>query len=335
MLIQAVTASIDSIISSFDPYGTCYLPLARKFLALAVTFTVLEAIYHFWLGKIDVQGLISKGIGLGLVLVIPLTLVTNENWKTTSSTVLNFFQVEMITPLVAASPGGIGGTTEGLVTGVMQKIEDGIWSEGKVNGVAPQESAWEKTLNFLSNPINNIASSIFMSLTELFFRLILVVVSVVVGLSLLMALYFPLAALKAGVVFGPLLIVGCVNDRTSSVTSSWIKFMIGSGVAMPVGVLMGLVTATAINGFYDGLATFNANSTNPWTEQIIAQSSTFFGGVIAICFGALLMHKAQSIADGMTGGGGGGGSNVAGMIVNKVTNMVKPSPPGASAVVKK
>ena len=332
MAFADVADLLQPIVNAASTYGDALVPLGRTLLAVAITLSAVPAVYDFWTGG-GITEAIAKMVRAVLLLIIPLTLLTGSNWLTTTGALAGFFQKEVTAPLIARSPSAGGVASTDLVKGLINKVATGIWADGKPGGVAAPQSTWQKTLQFMRDPINNVAGAIFTGLTDILLRAILTLVGMVLMTAMLFALYGPILALQYGIVFGPILIVWIVFPPFADLARNWLKFMITHGLSLALGVLLSLIVSTSIGGFIDGLATLTADPSTDWMTALLAQIGAFGAAASVMMFISIQLFKVESVAGGMIGAIAESGGNIGAVIINKVTNMVKPA--SAAGAVKK
>lgn len=295
-----------------------YVPMGRKFLALAVTITAIFAVYEWLTG--NMHGAITRIVRALLVLSIPLTLFFGDNYATTMNTVRNFFASEMTQPLVGSDSGGsvetLRNTINTLTTSMFPEMREAAAKPaagegGVVNAV---KSAWAD----ITSPIDALFR-LNLTLSQLLYRLLLMIAAGFVSLMLILALYGPIFALQIGIIFGPLLIAWLPSPQFSHLARSWFQFILTQGFTLVVAVASATIAADVISEFatqMNGLAAGGVDSSG-FIEAAKVQAGGLVASLMALIFVGLLLWKSDNIASALIGGGHAGSGGIAAGLISR------------------
>lgn len=289
-----------------------FVPMGRTFLALAVTITAMFAVYEWWTG--NHHGSIARVTRALLVLSIPVTLLYGDNYSTTMDTVRNFFASEMTQPLMGG--GGQGGgpevlrnTINTLTTSMFPEMQAAApAADGSGGVVAAVKSVWAN----ITSPIDALFR-LNVTVRQMIYNVLLMVVAGFVSLALIFALYGPLFALQIGIIIGPLLIAWLPSPQFSHLAKSWFQFILTQGFTLVIAVAMAVIGSAAIDVFatqMHGLAAGGVDSSG-FIEAAIVQAGGFVASLAVLVFVGLMLFKADNIASAIIGGGHAGGSGIA------------------------
>lgn len=304
------------LLQASQTYGDALVPLGRKLLSLALVLTLLNAAYMWWAGA--VSGAMASALRGLLIFSIPFFLLNGNNWTAATGSLANFFQVEVTQPLLAKGGGAGAGGGADLVKGMISKIGNSIWPEEKNS--AGEKSGWDKTKEFLSNPVNSLGSSLFSSLTDFLLRVLLTVVGMGLIVAMLLALYSPLLMLQIGIILGPILICWLPFQPLADLSRQWFKFMVTSGMSLVVGVLLVLIVSTSIDSFVLSMQGVGNDPDLPLVLELAAKIGGFLSAAGVMIFIAVMLFKADEIASALVGGATAGG-NVGSAIINKIQKV--------------
>lgn len=197
-----------------------FVPWGRKFLALAVVITAMFAVYEWLTG--NMHGAVARIVRALLVLSVPLTLLFGDNYATTMNTVRNFFASELTQPIVGNASGGSAETVRNainvLTTSMFPEMQDANKPAAGEDGsgvVAAAKSAWAN----ITSPVDALFR-LNVTLSQLLYRALLMIVAVFVSFMFILALYGPIFALQIGIILGPLLIAWLPSPQFSHLARS-------------------------------------------------------------------------------------------------------------------
>lgn len=166
------------------------------------------AVYEWWMG--GVQGGMPKLVRMLIIVSIPATLLFGDNYVKTMDTVRNFFAVGMTAPIIGGAGAGDGSevlrnTINTLTTSMFPRMRESAPPAAAAAGgggiVGWAKEAWAG----VSGPVDALFR-LNVTVRQMLYDGILMVVAGFVSLALVFALYGPLLALQIGIIFGPLLI---------------------------------------------------------------------------------------------------------------------------------
>lgn len=321
MALGDISAIIDPAIEAASGMVGAFVPIGRVMLALAVTLAAMFAIYDWWTGA--ASGALARVVRAGLILTIPLTLLTGDNWSQTMQTTSKFFTSDLAAPLLGTTGGGEAGDA---IKGAINKIETSMFPNTRKKETE-EENAFEKAWKFISGQ-ESIGGALFSALTEALFEVLLFLIASVLVIALVAALYGPLLALWIGAAFGPLLLAWMPFQPLSHLARNWFQFMLTQGFAVVVGVALAVIGAAAVEGYTNQMVTMANDPNLPWYIELTAKLGGFMASSAVILFVAWMLFKADDLAAAMIGGGGAGSSGVGAVIINKLSPKPKPDKPG-------
>lgn len=321
MALGDIAGIIDPAIEAAAGMVDAFVPIGRVLLALAVTLAVLFAVYEWWMG--GVGGALARLVRAGLVLTIPLALLSGDHWAGTMKTTSDFFTSDLAAPLLKSSGGGQAGDA---IKGAISKIETSMFPNTRKKD-AETENAFEKAWKFISGQ-ESIGGALFSALTEALFEVLLFLISSVLVIALIAALYGPLLALWIGAAFGPLLLAWLPFQPLSHLARNWFQFMLAQGLAVVVGVALAVIGAAAVGGYTDQMAMMASDPDLPWYIELTAKLGGFMASSAVILFIAWMLFKADELASAMLGGGGAGMARVGAEMLNSLKPRVaRPNTP--------
>ncbi len=168
-LLQMVQVLVNAAVDMQDGL----VPTGQKLLGVALTLTVLNDVYQWWI-KGDATELLAKGVRLFVITSIPASLLLSEGaWVSANQALVGFFQHGVTQALGAASGADLGD----VIKGTMKSIVDAV------NVAQPASTT---TFSWL-NPGSWFAAAAetFSSLGGLFIELVLKVI-VFIGVAAMM-----------------------------------------------------------------------------------------------------------------------------------------------------
>lgn len=314
MLQPTIDAAI-SMTAIFVPWG-------RKFLALAVVITAMFAVYEWLTG--NMHGAVARIVRALLVLSVPLTLLFGDNYATTMNTVRNFFASELTQPIVGNASGGSAETVRNainvLTTSMFPEMQDAdaksAAGEHGSGVVAAAKSAWAN----ITSPVDALFR-LNVTLSQLLYRALLMIVAVFVSFMFILALYGPIFALQIGIILGPLLIAWLPSPQFSHLARSWFQFILAQGFTLVVAVAIATICATVITAYaaqMSGLAAGGVDSSG-FIEAASVQAGGFLASLAVLLFAGLMLWKSDNIASALIGGGHAGSGGIAAGLIARAT----------------
>lgn len=311
MALGDVAGLLEPLIITAESMGGAFVPIGRVLLALAVTLALVFAVYDWWTGA--VSGAISRAVRAGIILTIPLYLLSGNNWSADMKTFTKFFASDLTAPVLAATNSNSGPEA---IRNTITKISTSMFPNARQ--AEDNRSTWEKVRDFLTSEQTVGGALLFSALTEAWYELLLFLISLVLVVALVAALYGPLLALQVGVIFGPLLIAWLPFQPLAHLSRNWLQFMLSQGFALVVGITMAVIGAHSIEAYTNTMAVMGGDPTLPWYEELAAKAGGFMASSAVILFVAWMLFKADDIAAAMIGGGGAGAGGVGAVILNKI-----------------
>ncbi len=316
-LLQMVQVLVDAAVDMQDGL----VPTGQKLLGVALTLTVLNDVYQWWI-KGDATELLAKGVRLFVITSIPASLLLAPGaWVSANQTLVGFFQHGVTQALGAASGANLGDVIKGTIKSIVDAVN-----------VAQPASA--TTFSWL-NPGSWFAAAAetFSSLGGLFIELVLKVI-VFIGvaammLGMLVAGYVPLVSLQIGVIVGPILIAWLPFEPMANYAHTWLKFMIVNAMTIVVATILLLMTQAAVGSITGVLSDMLADGAV--AGGLGAFASTFT--VLAVLlFVAYMLFQADDIAGGLIGHSSVGGGFMGRAISSAIGKAAKGGAGQASAV---
>lgn len=310
MALGDVAGLLEPLITTAEGMGGAFVPIGRVLLALSVTMALTLSVYDWWTGA--VSGAVSRAVRAGIILTIPLYLLSGNNWQTDMKIFTKFFTSDLTAPVLASTNSSSGPEA---IRNTITKISTSMFP----NTRQPEDnrSTWEKVREFLVSE-QTIGGAVFSALTEAFFELLLFIISVILVIALIAALYGPLLAFQIGVILGPLLLAWLPFQPMAHLSRNWLQFMLSQGFALVVGITLAVIAASSIEAYTDAMALMGGDPSLPWYEELAAQAGGFMASSAVILFVAFMLFRADDIAAAMIGGGGAGAGGVGAVIMNKI-----------------
>lgn len=334
MALGDIALMLQPMLDSATSMTGAFVPLGRTFLGLAITITAVLAIYEWWMS--GAAGGMAKLVRMLIVVSIPATLLYGDNYSKTMGTVRNFFAVGMTSPIVGDSGAAGGGaevlrnTINTLTTSMFPRMRSEAPPTAAKPGGGGGVVGWVKeTWAGVSGPVDALFR-LNVTVRQMLYDGILMVVAGFVSLALVFALYGPLLALQIGIIFGPLLIAWLPSPQFAHLSRSWLQFVLTQGFTLVVAVAIAVIGANAITAFavqMDGLVA-GGGSESGFVEAAIVQAGGLIASLSVLVFVGLMLFRADNIAGALIGGGGGGGGAVGAALLARMTpkSIVKPKP---------
>lgn len=298
--------------------------LAGSLVALPGCMAVAAA-YEWWMS--GAAGGMAKLVRMLIVVSIPATLLFGDNYSKTMNTVRNFFAVGMTSPIIGGDAAGGGpdvlrNTINVLTTSMFPRMRsEAPPTAAKPGGGGGGVVGWIKeTWAGVSGPVDALFR-LNVTVRQMLYDGILMIVAGFVSLALVFALYGPLLALQIGIIFGPLLIAWLPSPQFAHLSRSWLQFVLTQGFTLVVAVTVAVIGANAITAFaaqMDGLAAGGVSESG-FVEAMMVQAGGLIASLSVLVFVGLMLFKADNIAGALIGGGGGGGSAVGAALMARMT----------------
>ncbi len=310
MALGDVAGLLEPLITTAEGMGGAFVPIGRVLLALAVTLALAFAVYDWWMGS--VSGAVSRAVRAGIILTIPLYLLSGSNWQTDMKIFTKFFASDLTAPVLAATNSNSGVRA---IRNTITKISTSMFPNTRQ--AEDNRSAWEKVRDFITSE-QTVGGAVFSALTEAFFELLLFFISAFLVVALIAALYGPLLAFQIGVILGPLLLAWLPFQPMAHLSRNWLQFMLSQGFALVVGITIAVIAAASIENYTNSMALMGGDPSLPWYEELAAKLGGFMASSAVILFVAWMLFRADDIAAALIGGGGAGTGGVGAVILNKI-----------------
>lgn len=325
MALGDIAGMLQPMLDSANAMTAVFVPMGRVFLALAITITLLFSVYEWWLG--NTHGAVARGTRAMIVLSIPLALLAGDNYSKAMDAARNFFAIEMTQPIVGGASGGsvetLRNTINTLTISMFPEMQDAAAKAAPASGsvVDVAKSVWSN----ITSPIDALFR-LNLTVRQMIYNLLLMIVAGFVSLALIFALYGPLFALQIGIIFGPLLIAWLPSPQFSHLARSWFQFILTQGFTLVIAVAIATIGATAISAFaaqMHGLAAGGVDSSG-FIEAMVVQAGGFITSLSVLVFVGLMLFKSDNIASALIGGGHAGSSSIAAGLIARAA----PKPAG-------
>lgn len=318
MALGDIAGLLSPLITSAEAFHTVFLPIALKMLALSFALAMIFAVYQWWSG--EVSGALARITRAGLILVIPMSLLAGDNWKSTMDATTKFFSAELTQPILKT-----GGATSGpeAISETITKLTSSMFP----NARNPDErTAYEKVKAFVVSN-ESFGGMLVAGLTQALLELILFALAILLSVALIFALYGPLLALHIGIIFGPLLIAWMPFGPMAHLARNWLQFMLSQGFALVVGITIAMIAVSSIEAFTDSMALMSRDPNLPLAQELSAKIGGFVASAAVIVFVAFMLFRADDISAAMIGGGGAGAGGVGAMIMSRLSAGRMPKMP--------
>lgn len=320
MALGDISGLLSPLITSAEKMHTVFIPTALHMLALAFVLALLFAAYQWWMG--EVSGALARITRAGLILVIPMSLLAGDNWKSTMDTTAKFFSAGLTQPILNT---GSASATSGqeAISQTITKLSLSMFP----NARKPDErTAFEKVKAFVTSN-ESVGGMLVTGLTQALLELILFALAILLSVALIFALYGPLLALHVGIIFGPLLIAWMPFGPTAHLARNWLQFMLSQGFALVVGITIAMIAVSSIEAFTDSMTLMSRDPNLPLAQELAAKIGGFMASAAVIVFTAFMLFRADDLAAAMIGGGGAGAGGVGAVIMSRVAATKMPKMP--------
>ncbi len=321
MALGDIAGLLSPLIESAEKLHTVFIPIALQMLALAFVLALLFAVYQWWMG--EVSGALARFVRAGLILIIPMSLLAGDNWKSTMDAAGKFFSAGLTEPILKT-----GGASSGpdAISETITKLTTAMFP----NARNPDErSVVEKAIAFVTSK-ESFGGMLVSALTQALIELVLFVLAILLSVALIFALYGPLLALHIGIIFGPLLIAWMPFSPMSHLARNWLQFMLSQGFALVVGITIAMIAVNSIEVFTDSIAAMSRDPDVPLMQEIAAKIGAFMASAAVIVFVAFMLFRADDLAAAMIGGGGAGAGSVGAVIMSRLSATKMPQKPSGT-----
>lgn len=318
MALGDIAGLLSPLIESAEKLHTVFIPIALQMLALAFVLAVLFAVYQWWTG--EVSGALARITRAGLILVIPMTLLAGDNWKSTMDATSKFFSAGLTQPIL-----NTGGATSGVdaINQTINKLTTAMFPNART---PDQRTMLDKVKDFVTSN-ESFGGMLVSALTQALIELLLFVLAIVMSVALIFALYGPLLALHLGIIFGPLLLAWMPFGPTAHLARNWLQFMLSQGFALVVGITIAMLAVNSIEVFTDNIAAMSHNPDVPLAQEIAAKVGAFMASAAVLVFVSVMLFRADDLAAAMIGGGGAGAGSVGAVIMSRLSATKSPQLP--------
>lgn len=309
MELGNLSGLLSPLIQSAVSFHGVFIPLAFQLLGLAFTLSALFAVYEWWTG--GVSNALSRLVRAGLLLTIPMTLLSGGNWQNTMAATGAFFSKTLTQPLLAA-----GGAANGpdAISQTINKLSMSMFPAAKN---PTDKTTYEKIKEFVMSN-ETFPGMIVSALSQAFIELVLFVLAMLMSVALILALFGPLLALNIGIIFGPLLLAWMPFGPLAHMTRSWLNFMISNGLALVVGIAIAMIAAQTIEAFTSTIAAMSHDPDLHLHQEIAAKIGAFAASASVIVFVSWMLFRADDMASAMVGGGGAGQGGVGALVMTRM-----------------
>jgi len=318
MALGDIAGLLSPLITSAEAMHAVFIPIALQMLALSFALALLFAVYQWWMG--EVSGALARITRAGLILIIPMTLLAGDNWKSTMDATAKFFSAGLTQPILKT-----GGATSGTqaISETITKLTNAMFP----NSRNPDERTnFEKIKNFVTGN-ESFGGMLVSALTQALLELIMFGLAIVLSVALIFALFGPLLALHIGIIFGPLLIAWMPFGPMSHLARNWLQFMLSQGFALVVGITIAMLAVGSIEAFTDSMSLMSRDPNLPLAQELAAKIGGFMASAAVIVFVAVMLFRADDIAAAMLGGGGAGTGGIGAVIMSRIAGGKMPKMP--------
>lgn len=286
--LSSLSGALDPLFSAARGMLSALVPVGWTFLSIALVLEAFTLVLTFWI-KGGASEAIAQLARLLLLTSIPMTMLTT--WPDLPNALMSGFTSEISKVITGGSGDGTDQISQTITT-ISQAFLSGMASATPPNSDA----------GMITGAIINALIAIM-----LFLPLTLFIV------ALLFALYGPLLLLYLGIITGPMLVPWLVWKPMDGLASKWLNFMLTSGVAFVVGLIMAKMVAAGLASYGNVVA--NAAKDGAFSA-IMAAVAGMIPMVAMLLFAGYMLLKCESIGSALVGGasvGAGGGLFGAGM----------------------
>lgn len=306
--LVAIGGFPDAVLKQADSLSGALIGSGMTLLTFSFLAATVTAGYRNLMGNGGVESVLTDVLRAMILGVIALALL--NNWATASQAIPAWFKSDVIAKLTAsADPASAISQFYAVFAEMFREMT--AWIE---TGSKPCSESEGGLMASLQSLFDTITLKTFMDVIRLYVSLAIAILIIIIPLTafsalLLGVLFGNALIMKIGIIFGPLAIAFIPYAPMSWLATSWLRFMITTGLTLAIAYLVTSILATAMLPVFQTMLKTGVNA------QGIGLATIFMGASIALIlvFGCILLLKVDDIAQGLVGGGGaGGGGAIAG-----------------------
>lgn len=300
--LVAIGGFPDQVLKQADSLGGALIGSGMTLLTFSFLAATVTAGYRNLMGNGGVESVLTDVFRAMILGVIALALL--NNWAAASQAIPAWFKSDVISKLTASTdPASAIGQFYAVFAEMFREMT--AWIE---TGAKPCSESEGGMMASLQSLFDTITLKTFMDVIRLYVSLAIAILIIIIPLTafsalLLGVLFGNALIMKIGIIFGPLAIAFIPYAPMAWLATSWLRFMITTGLTLAIAYLVTSILATAMLPVFQTLLKTGVNS------QGIGLATIFMGASIALIlvFGCILLLKVDDIAQGLVGGGGAGG----------------------------
>lgn len=300
--LVAIGGFPDQVLKQADSLGGALIGSGMTLLTFSFLAATVTAGYRNLMGNGGVESVLTDVFRAMILGVIALALL--NNWAAASQAIPAWFKSDVISKLTASNdPASAIGQFYAVFAEMFREMT--AWIE---TGAKPCSESEGGMMASLQSLFDTITLKTFMDVIRLYVSLAIAILIIIIPLTafsalLLGVLFGNALIMKIGIIFGPLAIAFIPYAPMAWLATSWLRFMITTGLTLAIAYLVTSILATAMLPVFQTLLKTGVNS------QGIGLATIFMGASIALIlvFGCILLLKVDDIAQGLVGGGGAGG----------------------------
>ena len=304
MQIANLSDMLQPMLAGIPAMSTALVPAGQKLLSLAITITLLNAIYGWWAGGSSVG--LEKAIRGLFLFSIPYTMLNGDHWITFNSALAGFFQNGLVQPLIDSIGGSGAGSSADIVKNMIDQLASALWP-----ATQPQQQSLSvlHPLDALGQFASNIQNFTLMAFVQLVGLLLIV--------AILVGMYGPLVGMGLCIIVGPVFICWLPLKEMSDKVWRWFDTMLVLGVTLILQVAFILLASKSIHLFATSLVSLSSDPNLSFLEATGAKGKAVLAMLGMMAFIILEFIALPSLAKSLVGASAG--SNVAGTVVNNIS----------------
>ncbi|PKO32797.1 MAG: hypothetical protein CVU36_00470 [Betaproteobacteria bacterium HGW-Betaproteobacteria-9] len=300
--LVAIGGFPDQVLKQADSLGGALIGSGMTLLTFSFLAATVTAGYRNLMGNGGVESVLTDVFRAMILGVIALALL--NNWAAASQAIPAWFKSDVISKLTASTdPASAIGQFYAVFAEMFREMT--AWIE---TGAKPCSESEGGMMASLQSLFDTITLKTFMDVIRLYVSLAIAILIIIIPLTafsalLLGVLFGNALIMKIGIIFGPLAIAFIPYAPMAWLATSWLRFMITTGLTLAIAYLVTSILATAMLPVFQTMLKTGVNA------QGIGLATIFMGASIALIlvFGCILLLKVDDIAQGLVGGGGAGG----------------------------
>lgn len=300
--LVAIGGFPDQVLKQADSLGGALIGSGMTLLTFSFLAATVTAGYRNLMRNGGAESVLTDVFRAMILGVIALALL--NNWAAASQAIPAWFKSDVISKLTASTdPASAIGQFYAVFAEMFREMT--AWIE---TGAKPCSESEGGMMASLQSLFDTITLKTFMDVIRLYVSLAIAILIIIIPLTafsalLLGVLFGNALIMKIGIIFGPLAIAFIPYAPMAWLATSWLRFMITTGLTLAIAYLVTSILATAMLPVFQTLLKTGVNS------QGIGLATIFMGASIALIlvFGCILLLKVDDIAQGLVGGGGAGG----------------------------